>query len=133
MRVGGVVRDARVGLLAEPGVLVAERLQPLPQFSFEGFLAVGRALLEQHRERDEQLRVAAIAAGEIEQGGENAQIVPCRAEIARDDDPQAAAVGRSLGPDTGEVVVPVEIMESLVCGCARSSVLTWRDNEGRKQ
>jgi hypothetical protein len=48
MWVVGIVRNARIALLAEPFVLVAERLKAAPQPLFETLLVCRRASLEQH-------------------------------------------------------------------------------------
>ena len=105
MGVVGIMRDARVGALAEPLVLVAQRLEPLPQaLLILGFVG-GRAFLKQHDQRLEQRRLRGIAARKLMQCGQNAQIIPRRAEVARDDKPHAVTVESGLGADTGKCAV----------------------------
>ena len=80
---------------------------------FEAGLVVGRAAFKQHNERLEQRGLGAIVFREIEQRGENAQIVPCRTKIARDDESHAIAIERGLGSDAWKPGVADEAAELL--------------------
>jgi hypothetical protein len=68
---------------------------------------------EDHREALEQPIVLPVPVGEFEQSRVDAQIVPSRIYIARDDDAQLIAAQGRLGSDAGKSGVANEIPEAL--------------------
>ena len=97
MRIFGVVCDARIGALAKPLVLVAERLEPAPQPLLEASLVTRRAGFEQHNQRLEQFGLGAIAFRKVEQRWQDPQIIPSRPEISRNDEAHPITLQRRFG------------------------------------
>ena len=87
---------------------------------FEAGLVVGRATFKQHNERLEQRGLGAIVFREVEQRGENAQIVPCRTKIARDDESHAIAIEAALAPTHGKPASPMKRRNCSASGWSRS-------------
>src|ERR1700712_5089470 len=84
MRAVRIGADPLVIALAQPGILVREGLHTVPQMPLEFGLAECARTLEQHHEAAEQGLFRLVFAYEIEQLGKYAQIVPGRADVARD-------------------------------------------------
>src|SRR5215217_576900 len=93
----GVLADAGVVILAVPGVLVGQRLHPLPERALEGLLVEVGLFLEKHHHALEQRVVEPVVVGEFEQGLVERQVVPGRADVAGDDEGHLLAGQRRLG------------------------------------
>ena len=63
----GVVGDAGIGRLAQPFVLVGQRLQPVPHTLFKLRLRFWRALLKNNYQRLKEVWRSAIVAAQREQ------------------------------------------------------------------
>ena len=113
MGILGVVRDARIGRLAEPFVLVAQGLEPFPEPFFEALFVMRRTAFEQDDKRLEQLGFGAIACGKVEQRRHDPQIVPAGSEIARHDEPHAVALQRRFRANAGEGAIGDEGAETV--------------------
>ncbi len=125
MRIVGIGADTIVPVLAQPDILVRQRLDAMPERAFEArFVEIVRPL-EHHREAAEQRRVGSIIGGEMAQPVMDAQIVPAAGDVARADDVERAAGQRRLGPDTGKRV-PLDMVAQQAFGLRGAAVGPWK-------